>query len=49
MKIFKDNGKIRLQLMDLSKGVWLFDFSVEKEVFNELREHMIEHLNEFEV
>lgn len=49
MKIFEENGKIRLQLMDMEKGVMLFDFTVEKEAFEELKTHMIAHLNIYKV
>ena len=49
MKVFEENGKIRLQLMDLKKGVMLFDFTIEKEDYKELREHIIEHLNAFKL
>lgn len=49
MKIFEEQGKIRLQLMNNETGEMLFDFTVKKENYNELREHMIEHLNKFEV
>lgn len=49
MKIFEENGNVRLQLMDMQKGKMLFDFTVEKEAYNELKEHVIEHLNNFEV
>lgn len=49
MKIFKENDKIRLQLYNITENIMLFDFTVEKEVYNELKEHMIEHLNKFEV
>ena len=49
MKIFKENGNIRLQLMDLQKGIMLSDFKVEKEAFPILKEHMIEHLEGFKI
>ena len=49
MKIFEEDGKIRLQLMNLAKGIELFNFTVEKEFYNELKEHIIEHLNNFKV
>lgn len=49
MKIFKENGKIRLQLMNLEKGSMLFDFTVEISEFEELREHMIKHLGWFKI
>lgn len=48
MKIFEENGKIRLQLKDMQKGVMLFDFSIEKGAYPELKDHMIKHLNDFE-
>lgn len=47
MKIFEENDKIRLQLMEMAKGIMLFDFTVEKDSFDELRNHIIEHLNKF--
>lgn len=49
MKIFEQDGKIRLQLMEMKKGIMLFDFTVEKEVYEELSNHMIEHLSKFKV
>ena len=48
MKIFEENGNIRLQLMDTKNMVMLFDFTVEKEAFPILKEHIIKHLEEFE-
>ena len=48
MKIFEENGKIRLQLMNMVTNNMLFDFIVNKEEYNDLREHIIEHLNGFE-
>jgi len=48
MKIFKENGNIRLQLMDMNKGIMLFDFTIEKEAFETLKEHIVTHLEEFE-
>ena len=49
MKIFKENGEIRFQLMDLEKGIMLFDFTIEddKEVYNDLKEHIITNLQGF--
>ena len=49
MKIFKENGKIRFQLMDLKKGIMLVDFTIEdnKELYEELREHIITNLQGF--
>ena len=49
MKIFEQDGKIRLQLMEMKKGIMLFDFTVEKEEYEELSNHMIEHLLMFKV
>jgi hypothetical protein len=49
MKIFEKDGWIHLQLMNLTTREMLFDFSVPKEYFEELKEHIIEHLNKFEV
>lgn len=49
MKIFKEGDKIRFQLMDMQKGIMLFDFKVDKEAYNILKDHIIEHLNKFEV
>lgn len=49
MKIFEENGKIRLQLMDMMKGIMLFDFAVEKENYEELKKHIICHLKKSKV
>ena len=49
MKIFEENGKIRLQLMNLETNTMLFDFTVKKEFYNELRTHIIEHLQNYVV
>lgn len=49
MKIFEENGKVRLQLMDMQKNIILFDFTVEKEAYEELASHIIEHLLNFKV
>jgi len=49
MIIFEKNGWIHLQLMDLTTREMLFDFSVHSKYFNELREHIIEHLNNFDI
>ena len=35
--------------MDMRKGKMLFDFTVEKEAYPVLKEHIIEHLNEFNI
>lgn len=47
MKIFKENGKIRFQLMDMKKGIMLFDFIIEEDLYEELKEHIISHLQSF--
>ncbi len=47
MRIFKDNGKIRFQLMDMESGIMLFDFSIEENLYEELKEHMIIKLMKF--
>lgn len=47
MKIFEENGKIRLQLMDMTTGNMLFDFTIEKGLYEELASHIIEHLLAF--
>ena len=49
MKVFEKDGWIHLQLMDMTTREMLIDFSVAKEYFEELREHIITHLNEFEL
>lgn len=49
MIIFEENGKIRLQLKDVRNNVMLFDFTIEKEAFNELKDHIIEHLSAFKL
>jgi len=49
MKIFEENGKIRLQLVHLVTNTMLFDFTVEMDEFVELREHMVASLNHFKI
>lgn len=49
MKIFEKDGWVHLQLMDMTTREMLFDFAVAKEHYDTLKEHIIEHLNEFEV
>lgn len=49
MIIFEENGKIRLQLKNMLTGEMLFDFTVAKEDFKELRTHIVDHLINFEV
>ena len=49
MKIFKENGKIRFQLMDMKKGVMLCDFTIEPELYEELKEHIITNLQRFKL
>lgn len=48
MKIFEQDGKIHLQMMLLGVKM-LFDFTIEKELFNEMRDHIIEHLLAFKL
>lgn len=47
MKIFEKDGRIHLQLMNLTTKTMLFDFSVEKAFFNELRDHIIANLENY--
>jgi len=47
MKIFEKDGWIFIQLMDMTTKKMLMDFSVGKEFFNELRDHIIENLENF--
>lgn len=47
MKIFKENGKIRFQLMDVKRNIMLFDFNIKEEDYEELKEHIITNLNGF--
>jgi len=49
LKIFEKDGWIHLQLMDLTTKKMLFDFSVGKEFFNELRDHIIANLEDYKV
>lgn len=49
MKIFEENGKIRLQLKNMINNTMLFDFTVEKGEYNELRDHLISNLEDFNV
>jgi len=49
MKIFEKDGWIFIQLMDMTTKKMLMDFSVGKEFFNELRDHIIEHLLSFKI
>lgn len=47
MKIFEKDGRIHLQLMHMPTNRILFNFSVEKSEFPELKEHMIKSLYDF--
>ena len=47
MRILKDNGKIRFQLMDTKSGIMLCDFSIEENLYEELKEHIISNLEGF--
>lgn len=49
MIIFMDGDRVHLQLKDLHNNKMLIDFSIEKEAFKELRDHLISHLLAFEV
>ena len=49
MKIFEKDGWIFIQMMDMTSMEMLIDFSIEKESFNELRDHIIEHLLSFKI
>ena len=49
MKIFEEGNNIRLQLMEMQTKKMLFDFKVQKEVYEELSSHIIEHLLAFKV
>lgn len=49
MKIFEEKGKIRLQLMNMPTNTMLFDFTVEKEDYGELVDHIVTHLKGFKV
>jgi hypothetical protein len=49
LNIQEENGRIRLQLYDFQRAKMLFDFTVEKEAFNELKKHIIEHLTEYKL
>ncbi len=48
MKIWEKDGWIFVQLMDLTTKEMMIDFSVGKEYWKELKEHIIKHLEEFE-
>ena len=47
MIIFMDEGKVRLQLKNLTTNKMLFDFTVEPEFYEEMKDHIIEHLVKF--
>jgi len=49
MKIFKEGNKIRFQLIERTAyGTrWLFDFTIPEEAYDELKQHMIEALEQF--
>ncbi|KKN56952.1 hypothetical protein LCGC14_0566740 [marine sediment metagenome] len=49
MNMFEKDGRIHLQLMHMDSGRMLMDFSIAKEMFNELRDHIIEHLLAFKM
>ena len=49
MKIFKENGRIRIQCMDLKTKSMLFDFTIEndKTVLEELGYHIQDTIKEY--
>ena len=47
MKIFEEGDMIRLQLKDMKKNQMLFDFSIARDLYPELKNHIIKYLNEF--
>jgi len=48
MKIFEENGNIRLQLARYEPHFEiLFDFTIAKEEFDELKRHIIKELRKF--
>lgn len=49
MKIFEKDERVHLQLMHLPTNRMLFNFSVEKEEYEELASHIIEHLLAFKI
>lgn len=50
MKIFEENGRIRLQLARLQPHFeMLFDFTIAKEEFNEFKEHVIKALKKSKI
>ena len=44
MKIFKEGNNIRFQLMDTVANRMLFDFTIPAHAYDDLKNHMIEHL-----
>lgn len=44
MRIFREGKRIRLQLRDQTAGRSLCDFTIGEDLYEELREHMIEAL-----
>ena len=50
MKIWQEGKRVHLQLADMDAFggfKMLFDFTVEEERYEELRHHIIEHLDRF--
>src|SRR4030043_383709 len=47
MQITQEGAFVRLQLVDLTNGVHLFNFTIEKEAYEEMKQHIIAHLNDF--
>ncbi len=50
MKITQEGDRVRLQLVEYTEGQWhtQFNFTVDKINYDELKEHMIKALEEFE-
>jgi len=52
MKVFMEGDNVRLQLAEVSNGRVIrmcFDFKVPKNQYEELKNHIITHLNAFKV
>ena len=51
MKITQEGNNIRFQLYEKRNGDWrkVFDFSIHKNEYEQLKQHMIKALEEFDV
>lgn len=49
MKITQEGANVRFQLVDTVANFKLFDFTIPKEAYDDLKAHIIKALNEFEV